>query len=81
MTEFDAGEDGIAASVTRETLEALRIRASGIFAADLRGKYCRVRPYEDDGELCIAVRHGATLVVATHDARVKTKLRDRLELQ
>jgi len=27
-----------------------------------------------------AARHGATLVVATHDARVKTKLRDRLEL-
>jgi putative ABC transport system ATP-binding protein len=28
-----------------------------------------------------AARHGATLVVATHDARVKTKLRDRLELE
>jgi putative ABC transport system ATP-binding protein len=27
-----------------------------------------------------AARHGATLVVATHDARVKTKLRERLEL-
>ena len=27
-----------------------------------------------------AARHGATLVVATHDERVKTKLRDRLEL-
>jgi putative ABC transport system ATP-binding protein len=27
-----------------------------------------------------AGRHGATLVVATHDARVKTKLRERLEL-
>jgi putative ABC transport system ATP-binding protein len=27
-----------------------------------------------------AARHGATLVIATHDARVKTKLRDRLEL-
>ena len=27
-----------------------------------------------------AARHGATLVVATHDARVKAKLRERLEL-
>ena len=27
-----------------------------------------------------AARHGATLVVATHDARMKTKLRERLEL-
>ena len=27
-----------------------------------------------------AARHGATLVVATHDARVKTKLRDRPSL-
>ena len=27
-----------------------------------------------------AARHGATLVVATHDARVKSKFRDRLEL-
>ena len=27
-----------------------------------------------------AARHGATLVVATHDARVKAKIRDRLEL-
>ena len=27
-----------------------------------------------------AARHGATLVVATHDARVKTKFRERLEL-
>lgn len=59
VTEFDAGEDGIAASVTKEALEALRVRASGIFAADLRGKFCRVRDYVDDGELCIAVRHGA----------------------
>lgn len=59
VTEFDAGEDGLAASVTKETLEALRVRASGIFAADLRGKFCRVRDYVDDGELCIAVRHGA----------------------
>ena len=59
VTEFDAGEDGIAASVTKEALEALRVRASGIFATDLRGKFCRVRDYVDDGELCIAVRHGA----------------------
>jgi putative ABC transport system ATP-binding protein len=27
-----------------------------------------------------AARHGATLVVATHDARVKSKFRERLEL-
>ena len=27
-----------------------------------------------------AARHGATLIVATHDARVKSKLRERLEL-
>jgi putative ABC transport system ATP-binding protein len=42
----------------------------------------------DDGAAALAVdllteqaaRHGATLVVATHDARVKAKLRERLEL-
>jgi putative ABC transport system ATP-binding protein len=42
----------------------------------------------DDGAAALAVdllteqaaRHGATLVVATHDARVKTKFRERLEL-
>jgi putative ABC transport system ATP-binding protein len=42
----------------------------------------------DDGSAALAVellteqaaRHGATLVVATHDARVKTKFRERLEL-
>jgi putative ABC transport system ATP-binding protein len=42
----------------------------------------------DDAAAALAVdllaeqagRHGATLVVATHDARVKAKLRDRLEL-
>jgi len=42
----------------------------------------------DDAAAALAVdllteqagRHGATLVVATHDARVKAKIRDRLEL-
>jgi putative ABC transport system ATP-binding protein len=42
----------------------------------------------DDGAAALSVdllteqaaRHGATLVVATHDARVKTKFRERLEL-
>jgi putative ABC transport system ATP-binding protein len=42
----------------------------------------------DDGAAALAVdllteqaaRHGATLVVATHDARVKAKFRERLEL-
>lgn len=59
VSEFNAREEGILPEVTPETLEDLRLRAAELFAADLRGKYCRVRDYEDDGELCIAVRHGA----------------------
>ena len=59
VSEFNAREEGVPAEVTKETLEALRLRAASLFAADLRGEYCRVRPYDDDGELCIAVRHGA----------------------
>lgn len=59
VSEYNAREEGVTAEVTRETLEALRLRAADLFAADLRGQYCRVRPYEDEGELCIAVRHGA----------------------
>lgn len=60
VTEYDAGEDSIAPSVTRDTIEAFRIRTSEIFAAALRGRYCHVRPYEDgEGERCFAVRHGA----------------------
>jgi hypothetical protein len=59
VSEYNAREEGVTAEVTLETVEALRLRAADLFAADLRGQYCRVRPYEDDGELCIAVRHGA----------------------
>ena len=59
VSEFNAREEGVTPEVTPDTLEALRLAAGELFAADLRGKYCRVRPYEDDGELCIAVRHGA----------------------
>jgi len=59
VSEFNATDEGVAAEVTPDTLEALRLRAADLFAADLRGQYCRVRPYDDDGELCIAVRHGA----------------------
>ena len=59
VSEFNAREEGVTPDVTPDTLEDLRLAAAKLFAADLRGKYCRVRPYEDDGELCIAVRHGA----------------------
>lgn len=59
VSEFNAREEGVTPEVTTETLENLRIAVAELFAADLRGKYCRVRPYEDDGELCIAIRHGA----------------------
>lgn len=59
VSEFNAREEGVTPEVTTDTLEALRLAVADLFAADLRGKYCRVRPYEDDGELCIAIRHGA----------------------
>ena len=59
VSEFNARVEGVTAEVTPETLEALRLRAADLFVADHRGQFCRVRPYEDDGEVCIAVRHGA----------------------
>ena len=59
VSEFNARVEGVTAEVTPGTLEALRLRAADLFAADMRGEYCRVRPYEDDGDPCIAVRHGA----------------------
>lgn len=59
VSEFNAREEGVTPEVTTDTLEALRLAVADLFAADLRGKYCRVRPYEDEGELCIAIRHGA----------------------
>jgi hypothetical protein len=59
VSEFNATEEGIAADLTPEALEAFCGRAAALFAADLRGDFCRIASYEDDGDIHIAVRHGA----------------------
>lgn len=59
VSEFNATEEGVVADLTPDRLEAFRLRAAALFAADLRGEFCRVRPYEDGDEVCIAIRHGA----------------------
>jgi hypothetical protein len=59
VSEFNATGEGVAADLTPEVLEAFRARAAALFAADLRGDFCRIIDYEDDGEVHIAVRHGA----------------------
>jgi hypothetical protein len=57
--EFAGDAEAIDADVSGSALTAFQKAAEQIFEANLRGRYCRVRCFEDDGEINLVVTHGA----------------------
>ena len=59
MAEFRGPERDIGADLTEESKEKFKIAMVTLFAQDLQGDYCRLGPYEEDGEINLVVSHGA----------------------
>ncbi|NJO54683.1 MAG: hypothetical protein HC829_07460 [Bacteroidales bacterium] len=57
--EFRGPERDVGADLTEARTEAFRTAAMKLFARDLQGEYCRLGPYEDDGEINLVISHGA----------------------
>jgi hypothetical protein len=64
-TEFSGAKEGVESRHTDDAAkEAFRAAASGYFAGRYLGKYCDVRWYPEDDEICILVLHGKNAVTA-----------------
>ena len=61
LAEFAGVEEGIDAQIDDGTKNAFEQAAERMFEADLRGRYCRVGWYDDDGEINLVVTHGSTI--------------------
>lgn len=59
MAEFRGPERDIGADLTVESSAAFKSAMVKLFAQDLQGDYCRLGPYEEDGEINLVVSHGA----------------------
>ena len=60
-SEFAGPDEGIEAEVNETTCAAFQSAAKSLLEAELRGRYCRVGWYDDDGEINVVVTHGAVL--------------------
>lgn len=72
LSEFVGEEEGVEAVVDETSMPAFEQAAGALFAADLRGNYCRVGTYEDGDEVVLIVTYGAyysTHPVLTKDHR------------
>lgn len=65
IAEFDGASEGVEAQVTEETQGAFRRMAASIFDAGLHGDYCKVEPYDDDGDIMLVVSHGTPITTTT----------------
>lgn len=72
--EFAGSERGVGADLTREKIDRFRLEIVRIFEADLQGDYCRLGPYQEDGEINMVVSHGSVVstmpIVRGSDERV-----------
>ena len=59
MAEFRGPERDVGADLTEETSAAFKAAIVKLFAQDLQGDYCRLGPYEEEGEINLVVSHGA----------------------
>ena len=59
MAEFRGPERDVGADLTDETSAAFKAAIMKLFAQDLQGDYCRLGPYEEEGEINLVVSHGA----------------------
>lgn len=68
--EFRGPERDVGADLTEEMTEAFKAAVINLFSQDLQGQYCRLGPYEEDGEINLVISHGAqvtTTPVVTGD--------------
>ena len=61
LAEFRGPERDVGADLTDDIVAAFKAEAIRLFASDLQGEYCRLGPYEDDGEINLVVSHGASV--------------------
>ena len=59
MAEFRGPDRDVGADLTQDLKERFRAAIVALFAQDLQGEYCRLGPYEEDGEINLVVSHGA----------------------
>jgi hypothetical protein len=59
MAEFRGPERDRDADLTDESKAAFQIAIVKLLAQDLHGEYCRLGPYEEEGEINLVVSHGA----------------------
>ena len=59
MAEFRGPERDVGTDLSEEMLAAFRTAATKLFSQDLQGEYCRVAPYDEEGEINLVVSHGA----------------------
>ncbi|WP_413877151.1 hypothetical protein [Albidovulum sp.] len=57
--EFRGPERDVGADLTEEMTDAFKAAAMTLFSQDLQGEYCRLGPYEEDGEINLVISHGA----------------------
>ena len=60
-SEFSGADEGIDAEVNEVTCSAFKASAESLLEEELRGRYCRVGWYDDDGEINVVMTHGAVL--------------------
>lgn len=58
-SEYGAVEEGIEMEVDATAMAAFRDAAARLFETELRGRFCQVSHYDDDGEFHVVVTHGA----------------------
>lgn len=59
MAEFRGPERDVDADLTEPSKAAFQAAIMKILAQDLHGDYCRLGPYEEEGEINLVVSHGA----------------------
>jgi len=59
MAEFRGPERDIDADLTEASKSAFQAAIVKLLAQDLHGDYCRLGPYEEEGEINLVVSHGA----------------------
>ncbi|MFT3687746.1 hypothetical protein [Paenirhodobacter sp.] len=59
LAEFRGPDRDVGADLTKGMTAAFKGAAMKLFARDLQGEYCRLGPYEEDGEINLVVSHGA----------------------
>jgi hypothetical protein len=61
FSEYVGMDEGVEPRTDDASMAAFRQQAEKLFEADLRTRFCRVAPYDDDGEISVVVTHGAPL--------------------